>query len=488
MVSRPRGVVEERESEYLKTEIESDDDRRQWHALQRICKLYNNGKIISSQKCTQLEIAIRGVLGGKSVSKRILHWGLAALAYVGKSDSAACVSGVLKKYDDDPDILFAGIAALLKFDPQNAKTLVNVGQPELVTLASLQVLKADKLNKFGFKTIRININKSSVDSLKSALLLIGMGKAPENIFESNYSNAEIVKILGTHDDSIVRQYTVWAALENPNLGIQDIGLDIKNIEDFPENVREYIYRLIAGKASGAWKEAYSDCVIFGIEDENSKEARLGLAIGLRDSFRGTLSPNIYQWYYNEKETEIRAAILDHMVAQAERAGDYKQASLDEYKRANNNFPKRTRMKAAAQGTSLFAEFKKIDIEEEGGNLLERNMTLNFNGDTNIGALSTAGNADNGGSVRQANNVRKLYDGLDQLKDEIENIPTDKIIKQEALNQLKEAQQNPNKGLLTKLEKKLTEFSNIATSTAALVAYVPALERGIEMVGRWIGLV
>jgi hypothetical protein len=52
---------------------------------------------------------------------------------------------------------------------------------------------------------------------------VGLNKAPENLFEPKYENAEIVGVLNNHHDGLVAQYSVWAICENPRLNIDHLG-------------------------------------------------------------------------------------------------------------------------------------------------------------------------------------------------------------------------------------------------------------------------
>ena len=105
----------------------------------------------------------------------------------------------------------------------------------------LQHVEAGDLD---LRSLPINVEQASPDLLRLALVLVGLDRAPENLLNPRHDNAQMVKALGGHEDDVVVQYTVWAITENTHLGVADLGIDIKDIENQPPNVRGWIFQLL----------------------------------------------------------------------------------------------------------------------------------------------------------------------------------------------------------------------------------------------------
>ena len=148
----------------------------------------------------------------------------------------------------------------------------------MVTLAALQHIDANQLD---LSSLPIDVEKASPDLLKLALVVVGLDRAPPNMLHPRHENPELVKALGGHHDAVVSQYTVWAITENESLGLGDLGIDVRNIEQQPPNVRAWLLRLIAMTPEDA--ESNFEFVELGTNDP-AAEARAGLALGLRDTY------------------------------------------------------------------------------------------------------------------------------------------------------------------------------------------------------------
>ena len=62
-------------------------------------------------------------------------------------------------------------------------------------------------------------------------------------------------LLGKHHDPVVSQYSIWAITENSALGVADLGIDLKNIEQLPANVRAWVFQLLASRAGSFHPES-----------------------------------------------------------------------------------------------------------------------------------------------------------------------------------------------------------------------------------------
>ena len=188
--------------------------------------------------------------------------------------------------------------------------------------------------------------------VKLGLVVVGLNEAPANILDPNYSNSEIVRVLGKHHDPIVSQYSVWAITENPTLGVGDLGVDLKNIEQQSANVRAWVFRLLAMDLANI--EKHLDYIKLGIDD-NSPESRVGLAVGLRHTYSPVLRPLVLEWFTREWDLEVRQHLVDHIILQAEGCDAYNEHALDAFERASAGSPARQRMLATAAGTPMFSK-------------------------------------------------------------------------------------------------------------------------------------
>ena len=169
--------------------------------------------------------AVRAKIVGLSELQRdakVQRWVLNALAQVGNADCCKAVIRALESHPDDPEIITAGVAALYKISPLTAETdLRRLNFPgQMVTLAALQHVRPDQLN---LSNLPVNVQTADAETIKAALLVVGLNRAPPHLFDPSYSNAEIVKVVGRHDDRTVSQYSVWAITENASLSISDLG-------------------------------------------------------------------------------------------------------------------------------------------------------------------------------------------------------------------------------------------------------------------------
>lgn len=462
------------QASYLKSEIESGSLGRIKQALQQLCKMFRTGVALQQEDRISMEIAVLGVLSSATSGEKIRRWALSALTYVGRKEvSRNAVLRAISDYPDEPQVLAAAIATLFKFDGSAAqKVISHLGTctPEMIALSALQTTDPKHLD---LSHLNLNIETAEPVPLKLALLLVGLDRSPENIFDPKHSNAEIVRVLGMHHEPIVSQYSVWAAAENPSLSAADIGVDLRDIDGQKPNVRSYVYRLFAEES--AVSSQRHEIIVQGSKDTDN-EARLGLAIGLRDSFYDGLEGVTVDWFHEEDDQEIAAYILDHMIAQAAKVRTYETIALEHYEFATGDMKKRFRMEASAAGTKIYGDFKRKSIEQEvglfglmGGSVTNNNSFIN-NG-TLQGAVSQSGQAVNRGSMQAAltgSQAQDAWNILDEIVAEIDSVPLADDIKGEVQQTVSQAKEQTDKerlgavvDVLEKAEKGLKAVSGMA---------------------------
>ncbi len=474
MANSRRRTLHPAQANYLRSEIEGGTLSRKKLALQQICKLFRNGFIISNSDRTTIEIAILGVLSSASSDEKVRRWGVAALAHVGRRDvSQKAVIQILSGFPEEPQVLAAAIATLFKFDSGHAQSLVtglNILSPEMIALSALQTTNETEIELSG---VRIDIEKSDAFLLKQSLLLVGLNRAPDHIFDPKHSNGEVVKILGKHDDPLVAQYSVWAVAENQHLGVKNIGMKVSQVDELPPNVRTYVYRLYAEDEEVS--SCRHDIICQGSKDRDD-DARLGLSIGLRDSYYDGLEEVTLDWFHDEENEEVQAHILDHLISQSGRLDSYKNVAVEQYRYSANDLNKRARMSASAANTELFAEFRRISIEEEAGlfGMSKGNQNVTNNNFTNngtiLGALSQSGEAVNEGSIQAVltqHQISGARDVLVEIDKQVETLPLSENLKQEIKNSISAANTATNKSTLGKVVQVLESTKNGLSAVAGM---------------------
>jgi hypothetical protein len=475
MIQKARQLLDDVEIGFIKSQIESDNPAHIKRALQLLCQLTRRGYRIRPDKLSGIEQNIVGLLGTRASDEKIRKWALNAIALIGRKQFClSAVEAALRDFSNDPATMAAAIAAHCRLAPGSALTLLqkNIASPALVSLAALQHVAIDELPK---DSVSLDIEHAPSELLKPALILVGLDRAPQNIFHPRFPNAQIVKVLGSHHEPIVSQYSVWAISENSALGFSDLGIDIKSIESQPPNVRSWVYRLI-GLSPGIAIQ-HREYLALACDD-SSEEARLGCALGLRDTFFDGLQDLTLDWFFTEPATDVRHGLMDHIVRNSAKCSSYDSFALEFYAKGERST--RLRMDASAVSTPLYGKFKKISLEGEmdlfrqGGNVT--NNTYNFNGSIKAGAIAVGGNASNVGDTMISETVLQLVqEELTKAYKEVERLDMNPQLKSQVLEGIKTAQADPSAGkitaavdLLKKTDEGFGAFVGTATSIATII--------------------
>ena len=380
------GLISGEEAAYILALIEDPDPENKKSGLQRLCKLYRSGLTLRYPHVFRQHL--NGLLF--NVSPKVRRWALNAIALCGRRpDNLEAVLDCVEHGHDDPEILVSGVPALFGLTTANevSKLLLyrKIPLEGAILLASAQ--RSDS-HRAQLARNPINIERADPLELRMAALLVGMDKAPPNLFDRRHANNVIIGQLNRHHDNLVAQYSVWAIAENPKLGVGDLTIPLKDTEGLPPNVRGWVYRLVSVDEVTA--AAHLDYIVLGSEDE-SDEAREGLATGIRSVFVDGLDQTTFTWLPDEPIPRIRQRLLEHMAACAERCPAYLTPVLDTYREADR--ASQIRLEGAAQGTSTYGELRRIALRTEQASLnLERPMVVqNINtGGGSIGIVSGEG--------------------------------------------------------------------------------------------------
>lgn len=463
--SQPPRFLDKPNVEYLKGQIETGHADRTKKALQSLCKLYRQGFRIRPPELIGVEQSVVGLLYTQGKEEKVRRWALNALARFGREPTCIeAVVQVLKDYSHEPQTAAAAIAAIYRMSRKATAVLRTLSFDEqMVTLAALQHVDANQLD---LSALPINIETASPDLLKLALLIVGLDRSPANLLNPRHSDAEMVKVLGGHDDSIVSQYTVWAITENDSFGLKDLGIDIRSIEQQPPNVRSWLFQLIAMTPEDAKENL--EYIELGSRDPSS-EARIGLALGLRDTYFDGLEALVLDWFTTEPDSDVSQHLLDHMVRQARLCGSYEAMVIEVYEKEPAGSSLRRRMEASAAGTEVYIKLRQLDID--GGNDLFRvtnvtNNTFNISGGIQGGAISIGGNAENTGEVSLHYNpqtIEAIQSELSKAERELHGFGVAEEIKREALTQIEAAKADPSPGKVASAIKALEKVESLATA-------------------------
>jgi hypothetical protein len=389
---------------------------------------------------------------------------------------------LIKNHPDEPQTLAAGIAAVYKLcvrsDPQEALAGVNF-DPQMGTLAAMQHVPPSQLN---LKELPLDVDRATSDLLKLALIIVGLDRSPENLLSPRHSDAEMVKALSAHHDPVVSQYCVWAVTENDKLRLVHLGIDLKDIESHPENVRGWLFQLLAMEASAG--ESYWEYVSLGIGDP-SAEARKGLAIGLRDTFLDIFEPLVMEWVMQEPDPEVRQHIMEHIVRQAQRSLTYHRFAMEIYDAEPEGSTLRSSMEASAAKMPIYADFRQIGAGAPSlfGDIIMVEKQYNI-GNVSAGAVAFDGSkAVNNATTnvqalteQQVHTIRLELAKLEAALHDATALPQEQ--KREALSYVSEAKENPSQSKVGRVIEFIGKLGTIAEAGTALAPYAAALRTAL----------
>lgn len=460
--------------DYLKSQIESGKGDRVKKALQQLCKLYRNGFRIIPAELIGVEQSIVGLLYTRAGDEKVRRWALNALARLGREPTCMeAIKHTLELYRDEPQTSAAAIAAIYRLSRKASDILRKLSFDEqMVTLAALQHVDANKLD---LSALPLNVETASPDLLKLALVVVGLDRAPDNMLHPRHDNSEIVRVLGGHDDGIVSQYSVWAISENPTLGLGDLGIDLRDIEQQPPNVRGWLFRLIAMNAED--DEPYVDYIQLGMQDP-IVEARAGLALGLRDTYFDGLDTLVLDWFTTEHDPDVNEHLIEHMIRNVDQNPSYREMVLEIYEKEAPGSTLRRRMEVSASGTELFGTLMQISMS--GGGDLFRGATIDMTkttyniGNIQGGAVAVGGNAQNAGSVQihySPQTIEAIQSELSKAERELHGSSIDPDLKKQALQDVQAAKADPTPDKIAKVVSMLDRVqTTIAKTAGAITAF------------------
>lgn len=237
---------------------------------------------------------------------------------------------------------------------------------------------------------------ATAEELRAAIVLAGTGASPEHLFHSRHTNAIALSELNLHHVPSVSKYSIWALAEL-KLGYSSLLLPISSLEASTPEVRKWFLRLLFSDPYAL--KRHLELVRYA-QSDLSTEVREEAAMELRGTYVDGLSKPVTEWFFNEVHEEARYALLEHMAAQSRHNETYFSIATEFYRRALLKSDTRNRVEAAAAGTPLFRELRKIAIVEESLTLFSNDNEFTLGGkvtninqhftNSQIGAVSGTG--------------------------------------------------------------------------------------------------
>ncbi|WP_300587473.1 CHAT domain-containing protein, partial [Marivita sp.] len=276
---------------------------------------------------------------------------LNAIARIGTvTNTAQSAKMALRRYEGDPEIVAAAVSALAALYRGRIPAEVEMGgvNPATRMLAAMQTVTPKLL---GTVSLAIDIDTADAELLKLALIVIGLNRDIQHLLHPRHENGAIIKALGQHDDAIVRQYSVWAVIENSRLGPEHLGIPFSRLEAQPSNVQSKLLQLAPTAIPDPIER--QDVIIAG-SNQSSIEAREGLARGLVSTFYDGLQDVTLSWSETETDERVLLPLAEHFARHADNVPSYRVAALDFYDRGAAF---RERIRLGAEGTRLYAEVR-----------------------------------------------------------------------------------------------------------------------------------
>lgn len=462
------GFIARREADYIQLLLGHPGPRGKEAGLERLCAHYRSGRLLrdSHNICQSLT----GLL--YDPDENVRRWAFNAIALVGtREQNLDATIDALNRNRGNEDVFAAGVSALVALtDPQSVQAEIKragleVEGPVLLAAAQYGPGFYDRL-----RDVTVDPDFASATELRLATVLVGLDKAPENLFSPKYANGDVLGSFHTHGDRQVAQYAAWAAYEHPQLGLSNLGFRPTEIRDQVPDVRKYGARLLATDDASV---AQHSALIDELTHDPEPKVREGLASGLLRSYSPGFEATTARWYTRETDRASKEALIEHFVANAGRCDLYRDIAIEEYKAAPQGAMLRAKLEARAEGSDIYREFRRLDLqdtslelfgEERGkvGGTTVNNNTFNINAQ-NVGVVG-ATNEVSGGVTQSANQTFQTATNL--VDDLIRLLPEDGKVASEGRAIAEAAKAAPSKGAF---EKVLGWMENTKKAASLVVA-------------------
>lgn len=331
--------------------------------------------------------------------EKVRRWAFNALAQIGEEADVSLMLQPWRDNRDTPEVFAAGLTALAHL--LNKDALLGVLKQANVELdAGALMALGQQTGSFAAELaeVRLDIYRATIAELTQATLLIGLKKAPDTLFSGRFPVSDVIGDLNTHDDLIVAQYSFWATVEHPDLGLPSIRVLPSDFSKLPPNVQGWAYRTLT--KDGALAFQHYDAIVEASESKH-EAVREGIATGLRHIFYDSLDVTVADWFLEETSSDVRNVLLEHMAMHIAKSSAYRDEVLKAYRDAATGSILRSRLEAANRDEEVALEMRKINFQMGDPQLFASvagstmNNTQNFNGPTNVGGISNSGTGNQG---------------------------------------------------------------------------------------------
>lgn len=345
--------ISDQQATFLVSELTlRDNPRRQKIALQELSSLYRANHRLAPEAAPRIEQQIVGLIN-MSRDEKVVRWGLNTLARLGTKDCLSSVEQAIKRYEEVPEIVAAAVSAIARMRMGQLSGLDSLHgiAPEVQMLAAMQTVDPARL---AIRGLQIDIDTADPEILKLALIIVGLDRDVQHLLDPRYENGVIVRQLCQHDDPVVRQYAVWAVIENHRLSPAHLGIDLNRIEDQPPNVQSKLLQLVASSLPDLAQR--HDLILQGA-DLPAIDAREGLAKGLLHSYYDGLADVTLDWFDTDASDRVRLHLAEHFARYSDDQPSYRAKAM-ELVEAGSIL--RERVLLGAEGRTLFGEIKKTE--------------------------------------------------------------------------------------------------------------------------------
>lgn len=480
---RRRNRISLQEAAFIELALQSDSPVTRKQALQRLCDLCRHGGVLTAPK------RMKGFVLPALVDpdSKVRRWGFNTLAQIGEEADVALMLQPWKDNRSEPEVFAAGLTALANL-VQKEKLLSILSQCDVELDVNVLMALGQQTDAFSdeLAQVRLELNAASVAELRQATLLIGLKKAPDTLFSGRFPVSDVIGDLNSHDDCIVAQYSFWATVEHPSLGIANIRVAPANFSQLPPNVQGWAYRTLTKDGTVA-KQHYE--LIVSASESRFEAVREGVAIGLRNIFYDSLDVTVADWFLDEKCPEVQSAILDHMATHITKSSAYRDEVLKAYREAGPNSIIRPRLEAANRDDQVALEMRKISLQMNDPMLFasmmgtSMNNTMNFNGPVSAGGISNSGTG-NAGRVQIISSGEALEAVKPLLKELLQALEGSSAPAEaaEGAKLTKEAAETPTKGNVAKVIGWLKQAKD---GGEALTALGPMIASAYDKLGKYV---
>lgn len=406
---------------------------------------------------------------------KVRRWAFNALAQFGEARDVPLMVTPWRDNRQNGDVFEAGLTALAHILPKEellqllASAEVDLDASVVMALGQQSEAFADEL-----AALRLAIEGASVPELRSATLLVGLRKAPATLFSGRFPVSGVIGDLNTHPDPIVAQYSFWATVEHPSLGLANIRVAPEDFATLPPNVQGWALRTLT-KGSSVAVEHYE--TIVEASQSAHFEVREGVAIGIRDIYYDSIDTMVADWFVEECDPVIKDRLLEHMAAYSGRSSFYREEVLAAYRAAAPRSIVRSRLEAANRDAEVSLAMRKLALQTGDPDLFAdvvgqvTNNTQNFVGPVTAAGISNSGPGNTGHVqiMTAAEAQTRAAPVLEELKTGLAASAAPAVA--ETLKAVDEASRTPTKGRVARVVEMLKALKDGGEAVASIGSVV-----------------